>query len=128
MTIYSATDLASMTDEQRLAALEDLGAKVYGSARYGAEFCRQSGWAPKTLANWRARSSPVPVQAVLLLQEWSGGKTTDRIMVEALADLSRELGGMARTLQRTAREISGNLRDPDATARDDATLVDESRL
>jgi hypothetical protein len=133
MTIYTAKTFEKLDREAKLAAFEAAGLRAYGSARFGAEFSSQSGWAAKTIANWRAKSGDVPVQAVLLLQEWSGGKTTQAIMIEAFKDVARDLAGVSRTLNSAANAVSVNLAasadgPPADTASDDAVAADVSRL
>ena len=133
MQTYTAAEIDAMDKAERLAVFEGLGQRTYGTARFGASFCRQSGVASKTLANWRTPNGPtVPTMAILLLQEWSGAQMQEKVMLEAFLKLTRQLKDISHTMNDAARMVSSRLTDlgevPAYSSDDDAATLDESRL
>lgn len=111
MQTYSATDLDAMTAAERIDLFQTLGAAAYGTPHFHSKFARDSGWARRTFYNWNTGESPIPTGALLLLQEWSGRRTTPEVLLAAVLEVTRDLEKIARTLKNAGALVAEDLRE-----------------
>lgn len=111
MKTYSAQDLRELTEDERLEIFRDLGIACYGSERFHSKFARDSGWSRRTFWNWTQGDTPIPIAAILLLQEWSGRKTTPEVLLTAMGTVSKDMENIAKTIKSASQYISNTLRE-----------------
>jgi prolipoprotein diacylglyceryltransferase len=111
----TADKIEEMTKEEKRDEFMRLGALVYGTERFGTEFCRDTGAATSTVANWRGLIAEVPTMAILLLHAWALQRNSDVIMMEAIDETATSLAKVATTLRGAALHARKNLgRDGEA--------------
>jgi hypothetical protein len=109
MTIHTPDDFRAMTEPDRLALFEDMGREAYGT-QWKAAFARQSGWSRRTVHNWLARDSQMPIAALVHMQEYARRRTTPEMLMQAMGTLAKDLRLTSQNLNASLRDIKENLR------------------
>lgn len=68
--IYTPSDLADMTTEQRRETLDQQAQAFYGNDRWKASLSRDTGISHDAVKNWYNGRSEPPIWPVLMLQAW----------------------------------------------------------
>lgn len=114
---YTGQDLKKLTQEERLALFRKWGAEAYGSDRWMSTFARDIAMSRRNVVDYSRGVIQVSIPVLLLLQEWAYEKTTPRILLDAIRDVSRDMESMANSMRFAANQITRNLnKEPERTA------------